>query len=1281
MAGDGRVGGLYVTVGVDVKKAMSDTQRIHERLTRLSKRINTLGTGSKLPTLTRQLDSVARAAKKAADELARVGVRPSAVSGAPAQAAAAVTRAQAQAQQVMQQQINAAHAAAIKEEQQRQAAAAAAVKQQATVAAAAQRSAAQQTQAAQKAAQAQAQAAQRAAQQQMNSIHALALKENAAREKMARQAERQRQREVKAAQKAAEQQTKIRNVVGAGSQQLLLGLGAARSGNYFYGLAAAGRYASTLSSQMTRLGGIVPKVALGFGAIGLAVGAAAAGITALTVKISAFGVTQAANFQMLKIQLEGLLGSAGAAVREFSFLTELGKTSIVPTQSLIEADRQLLAFGLRADETRRGLVKFFSDFGTATGATEQQIYYLSLAISQVAALGKANTIDMRQLANAGINTMAIYEIIGQRIGKTAQEVAAGVSEGIITADRLFAALQQYGTGFEETARKARTSTIGLLRNIKDIVTTEMGKAFEGLNSSFSGFLQAVQDAVTKIDFRALADATMDAANAILSAMGALSLGTDGMVKDFNQRLPDAIRKTGYFFENVIKVARTAVEVVQILGRVLVVIVDLALMGILKVVGGAAAAVETVQNSIVPGLGTAMTGGIRQWLTDAGNEVYAWGETTTREIQSISEGINDIWAQGSQKILTYQTVYVTDTQGRYVGSVGPFDDPGSNKKPDPVIPPYVPSAPSAPSGGRGGGSKTNPAVERAQALIARMRELLDKAREASKAFGEALVQPFAKAIRKGGGEVNSALQTAFKSGDIDTIVGMFDTMKEAIIGMYSPLTSKVMGQTTEAIKRARKDRRRAIKELQADVAELVRLAARNEAINRELEEIERTYQRRVDELQQSRDALDRQYRGRQTEIARQYDGYYTAISRTEGTFTKGAIALAQEALDKATAAYESASAKLEELKQARDAFLEDIKSNIFEFVNSLSQINTEITKYTRLDEVGSFLLETDKGSSLENFSKSLAERLRLLKEWTANVRTLIQRGINGDLLQSLVKQGPEQAGELVSQLAGASDTELQQINSMQNELATEIANLQQVASARWFDAGIAAQEAFTAPLRAAYEQAQAQVATLTEQKDLALGVLEAWYAEQGELIQTQEDAALASYELQKKALQDEINANNEQAKKIADDIQTRFGALPLEAYNSGVAAVKGLTKGLEDEENLKKLRSAADRVAEMVASRIRKALDINSPSGVTEHFGQMVGAGLAKGMDDSINRVESSAIRLANAAIPAPSGVGGNSFNPTVKVFIGDKELTDLVDMRIETADAKSLDYVVAGRRY
>ena len=315
------------------------------------------------------------------------------------------------------------------------------------------------------------------------------------------------------------------------------------SGNPGYAMANLAQAGIKLSGAFEGVSMGAIAAAAGVTAVSVAAVAAVGGMAVVTEKIGQYGLEQAASLETLQIQLTGLLGSVQKGSDEMNFLLNLGKESVVPTDSLIQADRLMLAFGVTVDSTRRELVTFMSDFGTATGATQEQVYFLSLALGQVASFGRANSVDMRQLANAGINTMQVYGIIGKSMGLTAKQVAAGVKDGIVTADRLYAALAIYDKKFATTAEAARKSTAGLLANIKDTVNIEMGKAFLGLNKQLSGFLSGVFDSIQKIDFSAIARAVESVWESIQAAFNGMGANGADLADFFSTTLPTAINVT------------------------------------------------------------------------------------------------------------------------------------------------------------------------------------------------------------------------------------------------------------------------------------------------------------------------------------------------------------------------------------------------------------------------------------------------------------------------------------------------------------------------------------------------------------------------------------------------------------------------------------------------------------------------------------------------------------------------------------------------------------------
>lgn len=335
-------------------------------------------------------------------------------------------------------------------------------------------------------------------------------------------------------------------LLGAGAQDLFIGLGAARSGNVGYGLAAITRYFGAMASEAGVAGAAVTAATVAVAAIGVAALAAAAGIAYLSTQIVEAGTQGAANFQLLQIQIGGLLGSASKGKEEFDWLLKLGQTSLVPTQSLVQADRQLLAFGVTATNVRRELVSFISDLGSSINASEEQVYFLSLAISQIVAKGKADAIDLRQLANVGVDQARLFAIIGQQTGQTTKQVRESVTAGTLTASQVVAGLIGYQKDLKTTADQAAKSVEGLKQNLGDTFTTLLSQTFlnAGVLQPIQDFLSGLMTSLTtdKGLFDNLAVATTNLFNAILGG-GTAQDATSLLDTLFRQVLPAAIQAT------------------------------------------------------------------------------------------------------------------------------------------------------------------------------------------------------------------------------------------------------------------------------------------------------------------------------------------------------------------------------------------------------------------------------------------------------------------------------------------------------------------------------------------------------------------------------------------------------------------------------------------------------------------------------------------------------------------------------------------------------------------
>jgi hypothetical protein len=101
---------------------------------------------------------------------------------------------------------------------------------------------------------------------------------------------------------------------------------------------------------------------------------------------------------------------------------------------------------------------------------------------------------------------------------------------------------------------------------------------------------------------------------------------------------------------------------------------------------------------------------------------------------------------------------------------------------------------------------------------------------------------------------------------------------------------------------------------------------------------------------------------------------------------------------------------------------------------------------------------------------------------------------------------------------------------------------------------------------------------------------------------------------------------------------------------------------------------------------RAALQINSPSRVFAQIGEYTAEGFNQGMASTLEPFTGPDVTGGGVRMYAPSttmegAIRGGDVNADIRVFLGDKELTDLVDVQIQRNDERAMDLVIAGRRF
>lgn len=207
----------------------------------------------------------------------------------------------------------------------------------------------------------------------------------------------------------------------------------------------------------------VSKVASDVGkSVVTAAGIGAAAMAAWTASAFATGVAYNSLQQTAGSALETLLGSSEAATAQMEELATFAKTSPFPRQMWIQAQQQLIGFGVAAED----IIPIFSalqDGVVAVGGSAQSIEEVVLILSKISSVGKVTAEDLNELGVRGIDAATL---VGEAWGMTAADVRDSMSEGAVDATSFIDTLvEQMGTKYAGAAEGLRETWTGALDRI------------------------------------------------------------------------------------------------------------------------------------------------------------------------------------------------------------------------------------------------------------------------------------------------------------------------------------------------------------------------------------------------------------------------------------------------------------------------------------------------------------------------------------------------------------------------------------------------------------------------------------------------------------------------------------------------------------------------------------------------------------------------------------------------------------------------------------------------
>lgn len=257
--------------------------------------------------------------------------------------------------------------------------------------------------------------------------------------------------------------------------------------------------------------------------------AGAAG-TALVGIIAKSGIEYNTLQQRSRAALTTILQGSEAANAQMDKLDAFARTSPFAKQVFIEAQQQMLGFGI---ETQKVIpyLSAIQDTTAAVGGNNVMIAELSRIMSQISATAKITATDLREFGNRGVDAATI---IGSRMGMTGAEIRESITAGTLDAQEALDALAAGMTErFGGAAAGVKDTFEGAMDRVKaawrDLTATILSGAVDpqgggwliDLTNQAADFMRILED---------LPDGVLSTGTAIAGITSVSLLATGGLMK-------------------------------------------------------------------------------------------------------------------------------------------------------------------------------------------------------------------------------------------------------------------------------------------------------------------------------------------------------------------------------------------------------------------------------------------------------------------------------------------------------------------------------------------------------------------------------------------------------------------------------------------------------------------------------------------------------------------------------------------------------------------------------
>lgn len=233
--------------------------------------------------------------------------------------------------------------------------------------------------------------------------------------------------------------------------------------------------------------------------------------------------------QTSRAALTSLLGSARAANAQMDKLDAFAKTSPFSKSTFIQAQQQMLAFGI---ETRKVIpyLDAVQNAVAAAGGSNADIEGIVATMSKVQSSAKITAEDLNELGNRGVNAA---ELIGSQMGMTGAQIRDAISNGSLDAtqalDALAAGMSERFAGAADNVKNTFAGATDRVKAAWRDFASELATPLVDPNGggALVDFLNGVADAMR--GFSKLPEPVKNSVTALAGIGGVTALAAGGLL--------------------------------------------------------------------------------------------------------------------------------------------------------------------------------------------------------------------------------------------------------------------------------------------------------------------------------------------------------------------------------------------------------------------------------------------------------------------------------------------------------------------------------------------------------------------------------------------------------------------------------------------------------------------------------------------------------------------------------------------------------------------------------